>query len=192
MRTDDTDPTPNPTPPAAPPANSSLDEYFAACYDEVRGIASRILANERPGHTLQTTDLVHEVYARLKRSRSLAINDEHHFIALTARTVRRHLCDEAKRRRSLKGGGGLTRVTLVTDADEGYGPFEPELVALGRAMEDLEKLDPRQAWVIDMRFIGGLTVEDVAAELGVSDRTVKEDTRVALAFLRREVGARRS
>jgi RNA polymerase sigma factor (TIGR02999 family) len=191
MRTDDIDPIPNPDPLATPPASPSLDEFFAACYDEVRAIASRALSNERPGHTLQTTDLVHEVYARLKKSRSLAINDEVHFIALTARTVRRHLCDEAKKRKAAIRGGELTRVTLVTDAVGGYEPFQPEIIALGKAMEELEKLHERQAWVVDLRFIGGLTVEVTAEKLGVSPRTVKDDTRVALAFLRREISRSR-
>jgi RNA polymerase sigma-70 factor (ECF subfamily) len=190
MRTDDMNRTPDPEPPSVPPANSSLDEFFAACYDEVRSIASRALYKERigrPGHTLQTTDLVHEVYARLRKSESLSINDQVHFLALAARTVRRHLCDEARKRNEKKRGGGLVRVTLVTDVVGGHEPFQPEIIAFGRAMEELDKLHPRQAWVIDMRFIGGLTVEETAMKLGVSDRTVKDDTRVALAFLRREI-----
>ncbi|MDH4038819.1 MAG: ECF-type sigma factor [Candidatus Krumholzibacteria bacterium] len=186
MHADEPKPTPNP--PA--PVDASLDGFFAACYDEVRGIARRILSKENRAHTLQTTDLVHEVYARLKNTQSLAINDQTHFMALAARTVRRHLVDEAKKRRAEKRGGKMIRVTLVTDAVGGYEPFQPELLALGKAMEELERLHPRQAWAIDMRFIAGQTVEQVAKELGVSEKTVKNDTRVALAFLRREVAGR--
>jgi RNA polymerase sigma factor (TIGR02999 family) len=185
MRADDTDRTPEP--PVTRELNSSLDEFFASCYREIRTIASRALANERHGHTLQTIDLVHEVYARLKKSQGLTLNDRAHFIAIAARTVRRHLVDEAKKRRAAVHGGGLTRVTLVTDVEAGYEPFQPDLIALGKAMETLEQLHERQAWAIDMRYIGGLTVEETAEKLGVSPRTIKDDTRTALAFLRREI-----
>ena len=185
MRTDDPDRNPKPDPPVPTPG-SSLDEFFRACYEEIRAIAHRRLQTDRARNALQTTDLVHDVYERLKKSRSLTLNDRVHFIAITARTVRRHLCDRAREEKSERAGGGLQRVTLSTDV-AGYEPFQPSVIALGRAMDALEKLHARQAWTIDMRFLGGLTVAEVADKLGVSDETVKNDTRVALAFLRREI-----
>jgi RNA polymerase sigma factor (TIGR02999 family) len=176
-------PSPDPDRPATP--DLSIDALFAQCYDELRVLARRALAGERKDHTLQPTDLVHEAYALLKRGGSLQINDRLHFIRLTARAMRRHLVDYARKRKSDKGGGELTRVTFTGDL--GQAPDQFDLIPLGRAMERLESLHERQAWVIDMRYIGGLTLEETAEELGVSRRTVIDDQRVAMAFLRREM-----
>jgi RNA polymerase sigma-70 factor (ECF subfamily) len=175
---------------AAPDGVPSLDDLFVQCYAEFRAIASRALSGERPGHTLQTTDLVHDIYARLRKTRSIHLNDKVHFVRLASRAMRRHLFDAARKRQAVANGGHLVRVTLVTAEDAGHEPFQPEVIALGMSMERLESLHERQAWVIDMRFIGGLTVDETATELGVSPKTVKEDTRAALAFLRREASRR--
>jgi RNA polymerase sigma factor (TIGR02999 family) len=176
--------------PGDSPDESSIDELFHAYYSELRALARRALSRERRNHTLQPTELVHEAYTLLKNAASISINDRVHFIALASRVMRNHLTDYARKKKAKKNGGHLNRVSFHDDM--GQAPDEFELVAMGDAMEILEKLDGRQAWVIDMRFIGGLTVEEVAGELGVSERTVKNDTRVGLAFLRREIitGAR--
>ena len=166
-------------------ARPPLDSLFARCYEELRILARRALSGENPNHTLQPTDLVHEVYSRLSRSNAVDPNDRVHFIRLTARAMRNYLVDYARRKNARSRGGHLRRVTLT--GDMGLAPDQFELVPLGTAMEALEKLHERQAWVVDMRFIGGLTLEETAAELGVSRRTVIDDQAMALAFLRREI-----
>ena len=185
----DAAPNPNPNPQRSVPPMPSIDDLFAQCYDELRVLARQALFKESPGHTLQATDLVHEVYARLKKSVSIQINDRVHFIRLVARAMRLHLVSYAREKLSQKRGGELTRVTFTHDL--GQAPDQFDLIPLGSAMEKLEKLNERQAWVVDMRFIGGLSLEETAEELGVSRRTVIDDQRVAMAFLRREIARTR-
>ena len=144
------------------------------------------MAGEPKGHTLQATALVNEVYLRLVKGRSVNWQNRAHFLAVAARLMRRILVDFARARRYQKRGGDAIRVTLVDGLEL---PEEPgrDLVALDDALEALGALDERKSRVIEMRFFGGLTVEETAEALHVSPETVKRDWKLAKAWLLREL-----
>lgn len=165
-------------PPEVPDGDhADLNQLFERLYDELRSIARHYMAGERPNHTLQPTALVHEAYMRLIKS-GAKIDDRAHFLRLAARTMRRILIDLGRKKK-------FTFVPLPDDA----GVIFPDVdtIDFDRALEELEKLDARQALIVELRLFIGLTVDEVAAELGVSPRTVKGDTAIALAWLRREL-----
>lgn len=166
------------------PHDGDLDRLFARLYDDLRLIARRYMAGERADHTLQPTALVHEAYVRLISS-GANIADRPHFLRLAARTMRRILIDEARKRKADKAGGQHTHISLHDDAGVVFPKVD--MIDFDRALTKLEELDERQAMVIELRFFIGLTVDEVAAELKVSPRTVKTDTQVASAWLRREL-----
>jgi len=146
------------------------------------------MAGERAGQSLQATALINEAYLRLVDAKTISLRDRAHFFALSARVMRRILVDRARARRTAKRGGMAARVTF----DEGLAvTSEPgqELVALDDALEALAKFDERKSRVIEMRFFGGLTVEQTAEVLNVSPDTVMRDWRLAKAWLEREMSA---
>jgi RNA polymerase sigma factor (TIGR02999 family) len=168
-----------------PSANSPL---FPLVYAELRRLAHHYLSRERSGHTLQATALVHEVYLRLMPKREAVWEDRSTFVAIAAHVMREILVDYARSRNRAKRGGDQERVPL----NEGMAYTEDDFDRwedLDRALDRLSELDPRQAQVVELRFIGGLTVEETAQVLDVSAKTVKRDWSVARAFLRRELGA---
>lgn len=155
-------------------------------YDELRRIARHQMRNERSDHTLQATALVHEAYFRLVNQRERTWENRTHFIRLAAQVMRRLLIDHARARRTAKREGGLQRVPLedpllVTEEQS------EELLALDEALERLAEFDERQSRVVELRFFGGLTVEETAEALGIAPKTVKRDWVVARAWLHREV-----
>jgi RNA polymerase sigma factor (TIGR02999 family) len=153
---------------------------------ELRRLARSYMRRERRGHTLQTTALVNEAFLRLTDARSLEWQDRAHFLGIAARLMRRVLVDYARARGYRKRGGGACRVTL----DEGLvASPEPQLdvVALDRALEALAAVDARKTRVIELRFFGGLSVEETAEVLHVSTDTVKRDWRLAKLWLLREL-----
>lgn len=155
-------------------------------YDELHRLASIQMAHERPGHTLQATALVNEAYLKLVGARTLNWQDRAHFFALSAQIMRRILVDWARARRSLKKGGDLKPLQL----DEGLAVSpgsEIDFVALHDALQALQAIDPRKSRVVELRFFGGLSVEETAAVLKVSEETVKRDWRLAKGWLRREL-----
>ena len=156
-------------------------------YDELRRLAAAELRRERPGHTLQATALVHEAFLRLSRSDGLQGLDPPRVKALAASTIRRVLVDHARARLSDKRGGGAARITLGDTCQLTAGR-EVHFLALEEALEKLAGLDPRQHRVVELRFFGGLSIDEAAGELGVSARTVNEEWRTARAWLRRELG----
>jgi len=171
---------------------SALDELFGLLYEELKEIAGRQRRRWQGNYTLDTTALLHDAYVRLVGRSSLDVESRAHFRALSATAMRHILCDYARDRAAVKRGGGLERVTL----DELDGPrdrvqlsdAESELlVALDEALRRLEAVDPRQHAVVECRFFGGLTIDETAAALGVSPRTVKRDWAVAQAWLHREM-----
>ena len=144
------------------------------------------MAGERVGQSLQATALINEAYLRLVDAKTISLRDRAHFFALSARVMRRILVDRARARRTAKRGGMAARVTF----DEGLavtGEPGQELVALDDALEALAKFDERKSRVIEMRFFGGLTVEQTAEVLNVSPDTVMRDWRLAKAWLEREM-----
>lgn len=164
----------------------ALERLIPLVYQELHQIARRCMAGERVGHSLQATALVNEAFVRLVDGKAVAWNDRAHFLAVSARVMRRILVDHARARQYQKRGGDAVRVSfdeaLVVSSD-----LHPEFVALDAALQALAKFDERKSRVIEMRFFGGLTVEEVAAVLDVSPATVMGDWRFAKAWLKREL-----
>ena len=155
-------------------------------YPELRKMARGLLSVERRGHTLQPTAVIHEAYLRLVAQKRVRWQDRHQFFAVAARMIQRVLVDHARRRQALKRGGGTVRVALEEVTD--LAAERPDLlIALDRALEDLERRDPLQAEIVRSRFFGGLTGEEIARALGCSRTTVKRQWRLAKAFLFREM-----
>ena len=164
---------------------NALNALIPLVYKELRRAALRCLRSERPDHTLQSTELVHEVYLRLAGDRPPPIENRARFVALAARLMRQILVDYARRRSAAKRGPQY-KVTL----DESfYLPQrqDADIVALDHAMERLSRRDPQQEKIVEMRFFGGLTVEETAVALEISPATVKRDWNLARAWLTREV-----
>jgi RNA polymerase sigma factor (TIGR02999 family) len=181
---------------ATGPGEDRLDtpQLMAEVYDELRALAADYLKRERPGHTLQPTALVHEAYLRLAGLDRLKWRGPEHFQAAAAGTIRRVLVDHARGRNASKrggggaggGGGGRRRITL--GALEGLPPASTlDLLALDEALEKLAALDARKARVVELRFFGGLTIDDTALALGVGTTTVEDDWAFARSWLRREL-----
>jgi RNA polymerase sigma factor (TIGR02999 family) len=170
---------------------AALDKLLPLVSDELHRLAHQHLRRERPGHTLQTTALVHEAYLELVDQRQVRWQNRAHFFGIAAHLMRRILVEYARRRTAAKRGGGLPLVTLN---EEVVGTREPAvaLVALDDALRTLAELDPQQCRIVELRFFGGLTVEETAEVMGVSPRTIKREWRVAKAWLQRELEAARS
>ena len=161
---------------------AAADELLPLVYAELRNMAARLLRSERPDHTLQPTALVHEAYLRLVDQRVDTWQNKAHFLGIAAQAMRRILIDHARRRRATKRGGA--RVTLDDDMAAVTGP-SLDLLALDTALQELAALDPRQGQVVELRFFGGLTLEETAEVLGIAPATVKRDWTVARAWLHR-------
>src|SRR5882724_1902174 len=164
---------------------SALDRLTPIVYDELRRLARRYMKRERPGHSLQTTALVNEAYLRLVDYERMQWQNRAHFFAVSAQLMRRILVEHA-RRHNLKRGGGVEHVLLEESAIIGSDQ-DADLVALDDAMNALARIDPRKVQVVEMRFFGGLSVEETAGVLKVSTVTVKRDWRAARAWLYREL-----
>jgi RNA polymerase sigma-70 factor, ECF subfamily len=151
-------------------------------YNELRRLAAHYMRQERPDHTLQATALVHEAFLRLTRQKDVNWQGKAHFFAVAAKLMRQILIDHARGRLREKRGSGCQKLPL----DEGLLLTEArsaELVAVDAALDRLAKLDPRQARIVELRFFGGLSVEETAKVIGVSPKTVKRDWSVAKAWL---------
>jgi RNA polymerase sigma factor (TIGR02999 family) len=164
---------------------SALERLTPIVYEELHRLARRYMRGERPGHSLQTTALVNEAYMRLVSYERMQWQDRAHFLAVSAQVMRRILVEHA-RRHNLKRGGGVPHVSLEEAALVG-GDRAADLVALDDAMHALAQLDPRKAQVVEMRFFGGLNVEETADVLKVSPATVMRDWSTAKAWLYREL-----
>jgi RNA polymerase sigma factor (TIGR02999 family) len=166
----------------------AADKLLPLVYDEFRALARHYLSQERANHTLQPTALVHEAYMKLVDQTRVDWQGRSHFFAVAAQAMRRILVDHARSRQREKRGGGRARVML--DEAVALSPQKDEdVLALDEALEKLAKLDARQAKVVELRFFGGLDVEEVAEALGVSKRTVEGDWTFARAWLSRELRA---
>jgi RNA polymerase sigma factor (TIGR02999 family) len=166
---------------------SALNELLPLVYGSLRQAARRKLAGERAGHTLSTTDLVHEAYLKLVRLDRIEWQGRAHFLAVAAQSMRNILVDHALRKKAGKRGGGAERVSLG-DGVAATEASASELVALDRAMRKLESIDARQSRVIECRLFAGMSVEETAEALGVSPASIKRDWTVARAWLNRELG----
>jgi RNA polymerase sigma factor (TIGR02999 family) len=165
--------------------SNALDQLVPLVHQELHRIARACMRGERAGHSLQATALVNEAYVRLVDAQHVDWQNRAHFLAMSARLMRRILVDFARARQYQKRGGGVQKITL----DEALVVIEPgrDLVALDDALEALAKVDERKVRVVEMRFFGGLSVEETAAVLKVSPDTVMRDWRLAKAWLLREL-----
>ena len=165
---------------------SAFDKLYPLVHDELRRIARRQMSQERPGHTLQATALVNEAYLKLAGQDGLEWHNRAHFYAVCAKVMRHILIDHARSHARDKRGGGAVQVSL----DEVAIAFEEraeELVALDEALASLEQMDPRKGEIVQLRYFGGLSIEETAEVLDVSPRTVRREWRRAKAWLYRMI-----
>jgi len=168
----------------------ALDQLTPVVYEELRRLARHYMRGERSGHILQTTALVNEAYLRLVDLKRMSWQNRAHFFAVSAQLMRRILVDHA-RRHNLKRGAGMQHVPLEDTAVVGSGR-EPDFVALDLALRDLAAMDARKAQVVELRFFGGLSVEETAEVLKVSAVTVMRDWSSARAWLYRQLRSEHS
>jgi len=165
---------------------AAREALLAATYDQLRRIAGSLMRRERPGHTLQPTELVHEAWFKLIDQTRVAWSDRVHFLNIAGRAMRQVLVDHARRHAARKRAAGAQRVTF--DDEAGHGAAATfEILALHEALDRFSVLDPRGAQIVEARVFGGMTVEEVAHLLGVSTRTVELDWTVARRWLAREL-----
>ncbi len=165
---------------------AALAEMLPRVYEELRDLAAAYLRGERSDHTLQPTALVHEAYLRLVGQHSVDWENRAHFFGVAAQMMRRILASHAVARAADKRGGGQPRLAL----DSALEVFEQRAIsaaALDVALRDLEALDPRQGQIVELRFFGGLTIEETASVLGISSATVKREWSIAKRWLHREM-----
>ncbi len=172
------------SPPNQENPSPALAGLTAVVYDELRNLAAAYLHRERQGHSLQPTALVHEAFLKLVDINAVEAKDQKHFFALAATMMRRVLVEHARTRNAAKRGGGQHRITLsgLQAADT-----DLEVEALDEALNRLAAFDPRQAKIVELRFFGGLSVDEVADTLHISKRTVEGDWTLARAWLHREL-----
>jgi RNA polymerase sigma-70 factor (ECF subfamily) len=165
---------------------AAADKLMPLVYEELHRLAHRYMGHERPGHTLQTSGLVNEAYLRLIDQSQVHWQNRSHFFGIAAQMMRRILVDYARNRRYAKRGGNARQVPL----DEGLIVSEErgeEIVALDDALQNLATIDERKSRIVELRFFGGLSIEETAETLGVSPGTVMRDWTLAKAWLRREI-----
>lgn len=170
--------------------DNGLDSVAESLYCELRALAQAHLSRERPGHTLQATAIVNEAYLRLRKIGRIDVSDRVKFLALAAQMIRRILVDHARNRDALKRQGDRLRLTLSgieTPSPNGTAS-DVDVLALHEALDELARLDERQARVIEMLFFAGMNQQEAADLLGVSLRTVQADSKMARAWLKRRLG----
>lgn len=161
-------------------------QLFDILYDDLRRLAAHYMKGERPSHTLQPTALVNEAYLRIFGDERVAIHDRHHFLSLAGAVMRRLLVDHARAHLAAKRGAGVAPATL--DEHFHYDSSDPaRYLALDQALTRLHAIDPRQCQIVEMRFFAGLSEDEIAEALSISERTVKRDWRVARVWLHAEL-----
>ncbi len=167
-----------------PEAFEKIAQYV---YDELHRRASVYLRNERPGHTLQTTGLVHEAFIKLIDKRELEWDDRNHFLAVASQAMRRILVDHARNRKRGKRGGERENLPLDAIHEVSAKSSDVDLVALDEALNKLAMFDERQARIVELKYFGGMTLDETAEVLGVSRVTVKRDWNIAKAWLKQQL-----
>jgi RNA polymerase sigma factor (TIGR02999 family) len=165
----------------------ALEAILPLVYNELRRLARYHLQQQRPNHTLQTTALVHEAYLRLAQEKSPHAENRAHFLGIAAQLMRWILVDYERNRRAAKRGAGATRVTLDPSIAARSQDPDVDLLALDEALDRLAKMDRQQSQIIELRYFGGLTIEDTSEFLGISPATVKRSWASARAWLLREM-----
>jgi len=171
-------------------SKADLDELMPVVYDELRRVAQKYLSRERSNHTLQTTALVHEAYLRLIDQKAVDWENRAQFFGIAARMMRRILINHANDRQAKKREGYATKISL-DDAVNFFEKAELDLTVLDEALNELAQLDPKQAEIVELRFFGGLTIEEVSEVLKISPSTTKREWDSAKLWLRRRLGTRR-
>jgi RNA polymerase sigma factor (TIGR02999 family) len=166
----------------------ALDRMVPLVYDELRRVARRHLQREQPGHALQATALVHEVYLRLVDVKRLSLKNRTHFFAVAAKLMRQILVDQARLRRADKRGGGLTMLTL-DEVSPAAQATSVDVLALDEALDALSSIDDRQCRVVELRFFAGLNIDEAADALGISPATVEREWAMAKAWLYRQLSS---
>jgi RNA polymerase sigma factor (TIGR02999 family) len=166
----------------------AADALYQRLYGELRTLAAQMMKRERPDHTLQTTALVNEAYLKLVQSEGAALDSRAHFLALAARAMRCILCDHARRRRRRKRGGGRGRTPLDESIVAAHEAGGVDLVALDDGLSNLREINARAASIVEMRFFGGLAMDEIAVALDVSVTTVEREWRYARAWLVQALG----
>ncbi len=167
----------------------ALEELAPILYNELRRVAGRVVQGERPGLTIQPTELVHEAYLRLADQTRLESRDRAHFLALAARAMRQILVDHWRKKNAAKRGSGL-KVSLDDGADIADRK-PPELLDLDDALRSLAEIDERKAKIIELRYFGGMNAAEIAETLSISTATVNREVRFAQAWLHRELSSPR-
>ena len=167
----------------------ALEALVPLIYKELRNLAHNFLYRERPGHTLQTTALVHEAYLKLIDQNDARWQNRAHFFAIAAQAMRRILIDSARKHAAAKRGGPQAELSLDEVADIALEP-DSNLLKLDEALNQLAKIDPRQSRIVELRYFGGLTIEETAEVMSVSPATVKREWMMARAWLHQEIAER--
>jgi RNA polymerase sigma factor (TIGR02999 family) len=170
---------------------TARERMLPLVYDELRRLAATYLRRERPGHTLQPTALVHEAFVRLIDQRQVDWTNRAQFIGVAAMMMRRILVNHARDRVAAKRGGGAEHVALTLAGDR-IGEPEVEILHLHDSLDRLASLDPRKSQIVELKFFGGLTLEEIAATMSLSRATVERDWRFARAWLRRNLSVTES
>ncbi len=165
---------------------ATADRLFDIVYDELYALARNCFQNQPPNHTLQPTALVNEAFIRLIGQARIEWRSRAHFLAVAAKAMRRILIDHARGKRRIKRGGEMCRVT-AHDAVTPISDSDPEMLDLDEALQKLARMDQRQSRIVELRFFGGMTMDEIAHVLGVSKTTVEADWRMARAWLRHEL-----
>jgi len=165
----------------------ALDDLVPLVYADLRRLAGGYMLRESPGHALQPTALVHEAYVRLVDQRQVKWRNRAHFFGVAASMMRRILVDHARKRRAEKRGGALEQVTLIGDEVAADGPNQIDVLALHESLERLAAFDPQQERIVELRYFGGLTIEEAAEVVGISEATVVREWTIAKAWLRADL-----
>ncbi|HUK92110.1 MAG TPA: sigma-70 family RNA polymerase sigma factor [Blastocatellia bacterium] len=168
---------------------TAIDKLFPLVYQELRRLAAHYMQGEHPGHTLQSTALVNEAYIRLADYNRMRWQDRAHFFAVAAQVMRHILIDHARAHKYAKRGGGAVRISLE-DAAILSAEHAPDLVALDDALKSLEAVDRRKCQIVEMRFFGGLSIDETAEVMKLSSMTIQREWRWAKAFLHKEISKR--
>lgn len=166
---------------------AALERLMPLVYSELRRLASNYLRRERAEHTLQPTALVNEAYLKLVDQRNAKWQNRAHFFGIAAQLMRRILVDHARQRQAVKRGGVEQQRLSITSAEAVMKQPEIDLLALNEALEELAEMDPQQSRIVELKFFGGLSIEETAEVLGISHATVERDWKMARAWLRRQL-----
>ena len=167
---------------------AALEQLMPLVYSELRRLASNYLRRERGEHTLQPTALVNEAYLKLVDQRNPKWQNRAHFFGIAAQLMRRILVDHARQHQAVKRGGAEQQRISLTGAEALAQQPEVDLLALNEALDELAKMDPQQSRIVELKFFGGLAIEEIGEVLGIGHATVERDWKMARAWLRRQLG----